>query len=223
MGLFDKFKKNEQQVATPQNSPEKSRIETKKEKAIQYVKSIVEGIGFDNTAEIIEDEKGIVVNFVNADIVGQKGELIDAIQYLVSTIVNRRESDFFRVSINCNGYRERRCEELENLTVNFCKTVVRTGVSAAMTAMNAYERRIVHSKISEIDGVYSKSTGEEPNRKIIIYPEKPKDRDSVTNRNGNNRRKNDRNDFQKSREYVPRNLKPLDIGTSFEKDLYKDK
>ncbi|GHU54079.1 hypothetical protein FACS1894132_08140 [Clostridia bacterium] len=236
MGFFDKFKRDNTVVETSEIVEKTEIVEViepqpmkadkkayKKEVAVSYVKAIILGMGLTAEMFVEDDDKGIIITISDEGVIGKNGDVIDAIQYLTSTIVNRRESSFFRISINSNGYREKREEVLGSLAKKICSNVVKTGVAATMLPMNAYERRIVHSQISEIQGVYSKSVGEEPNRKIVVYPVNKKAPRviHVPQRNNSNQKR----DFQKHepREYVPKPVKPLDIGTSFEKDFLKNR
>jgi spoIIIJ-associated protein len=234
MGFFDKFKKEttENTAPTPivkceprpvEQNPEKKL--SKKEISVNYIQSIVAGMGISPEMEIIDDEKGVTVIIKDDSIVGKNGEVIDAIQYLTSTIVNRREADFFRISVDAGNYRVQREEVLDELTKKISSNVIRTGTSAAMLPMNAYERRVIHSKIADIEGVYSKSVGIEPNRKVVIYPVNKKEQKPVKTHSQTRTNTNNRRDSQKRtpREYVPRPVRPLDIGSAFERDFLKKK
>ena len=82
-------------------------------------------------------------------------------------------------------YRERRRKTLEELAAKIAKNVLRSGRQMTLEPMNPYERRIIHSAIAEIDGVQSKSIGEEPYRKVVI---------SSPNARPQRRRRNDHDD-----------------------------
>ncbi len=103
-------------------------------------------------------------------VIGKRGETLDAVQYLVSLVANRQEGEYVRFTINAGNYREKREETLRALAQRMAKKVLKTGRPAALEPMNPYERRIIHAVVTEIEGVYSKSTGEEPNRKVVIKP-----------------------------------------------------
>ena len=72
--------------------------------------------------------------------------------------------------MNAGNYREKREETLKALAARMAKKALKTGRPVALEPMNPYERRIIHAVITDIEGVTSKSTGEEPNRKVIIKP-----------------------------------------------------
>ena len=126
---------------------------------------------------VYQNETGAILNIdsnSNGTIIGRRGETLDAIQYLCSIIANKGDKDYFRITIDCLGYRSKRKETLEQLAVKVAKSVLRTGRSQPLEPMNPYERRVIHSAISEIEGVSSRSVGEEPYRKIIISSNNPR-------------------------------------------------
>lgn len=190
-------------------------VETKIDIAVKYIKNILTEMGIENlsvTAEEIDNGAVIEINGDGfEDLLGKKGEILDSLQYLSSLVCNRVDREYFRISTDCNGFRERRKEQIEALARKISNTVKKTGRSSALEPMNPYERRIVHAAISEIEGVTSHSKGEEPYRKVIISSTTPRKYD---NRGGykKNRRRNNRN-----------RSKGFDITTSFEKDYKKPK
>lgn len=157
----------------------------------------------DNVICIEIDSKG------SGAVIGRRGETLDALQYLVSLVVNKFPGDYKRVSIDSCGYRAKREETLITLANKIGQKALRTGRSTTLEPMNPYERRIIHSTISKIEGVNSKSVGEEPYRKVVISSDHPKKNDGK--RNGG---------YKKRRGDGPRSL---DLKTSFEKDYKKPK
>jgi hypothetical protein len=127
--------------------------------------------------DIIGDKLGIVI--------GRRGETLDSLQYLAILSNNRRDEDgkqYKRISVDCNSYREKRRETLETLANRTANKVLKQGRRITLEPMNPYERRIIHSKVAEIGGVYSSSVGEEPFRKVVISANVPKPRDGRDNR-----------------------------------------
>lgn len=169
-------------------------------------------------------------------LIGRRGETLDALQYLTSMVANRGDKDYVRLTIDTCGYREKRKKALQDLAQRICKNVLRSGRSVVLEPMNPYDRRIIHSVVTEIDGVSSHSAGEEPNRKVIITNDsapayKRDERNARNYRSGGGRydrndrgrrdggRRNDRRDRRPSGE-GPRKL---DLSTSFEKDYKRPK
>lgn len=187
--------------------------------AKDYIRSILNAMDVEVTFTVYQNETGAVINIEsnnNGTIIGRRGETLDAIQYLCSIIANRGDNDYFRITIDCLGYRSKRKETLEQLAAKVAKSVFRTGRSQPLEPMNPYERRVIHSAISKIEGVSSRSVGEEPYRKIVISSNNP--------RNGGGRRRDNRRggdrDFKRNSRPRRDNYerKPVDLSTSFEKD-----
>lgn len=184
---------------------------TKAEIAQNYVKSVLDKMGINSDSTIEESENGAVITF-NGDnsgaVIGRHGETLDALQYLASMICNKGDKEYYRITLDSCGYRAKRKQALEELAAKISKSVIKSGRSTALEPMNPYERRIIHSAVSEIEGVSSRSVGEEPYRKVIIS--------STTKRN--DRPKKDYK--KKNKSFTPRSL---DLKTSFEKDYKKPK
>lgn len=192
--------------------------------AKDYITSILRAMGVEAEFTVYQNETGAVLNIDsnnNGTIIGRRGETLDAIQYLCSIIANKGDKEYFRITVDCFGYRSKRKDTLEQLAAKVAKSVLRTGRSQPLEPMNPYERRVIHSAISQIEGVSSRSVGEDPYRKIIISSNNP--------RKGGKRRSSDhgkhsgggRNNHRRSRE--PFEPRAIDLSTSFEKDYKKPK
>lgn len=214
----------QKEVPTPEEVLEKAKV------AQEYVASILEKMGIDTSSEIIQTENGAIIDFKGdgtGTIIGKRGETLDALQYLSAMICNKGEKGYFRITLDSCGYRAKRKVILEELAKKVSKNVLRTGRSQSLEPMNPYERRIIHSTISEIDGVTSRSIGEEPFRKVIISSTNPKKYSGGGNRKGgyNNRGKRGGNNKYRGNGGRKKNYQPrsLDLKTSFEKDYRKPK
>ena len=144
-------------------------------------------------------------------VIGRRGETLDALQYLTSLVANRNGETYFRVSLNSGEFRKNREETLKNLAKKKAQYVLKTHRSASFEPMNPYERRIIHSTITEIEGVHSKSVGSDPNRKVVIFPNE-KHGEARNNRgNRNNRGRRDNRDRKPSQrvDSKPREGAPL--------------
>lgn len=196
--------------------------------ARDYIISIFNAMGIDAAYIIYQNETGAVIDIQsdnNGTIIGRRGETLDSIQYLCSIIANKGDKDYFRITIDCLGYRKKRKETLEQLAAKVAKSVIRTGRSQQLEPMNPYERRVIHSAVSKIEGAESRSVGEEPYRKIIISSTNPRN-----NRNNGGRGRGPRRDDRRGRNGGRNNnrrenfeAKAIDLSTSFEKDYKKPK
>ncbi len=177
-----------------------SAIEPVENAATEYLKSILVGMGFTEvtvtareTAEDVYFEINCSEDYGN--IIGRRGETLDALQYLTRLFVNRANDNNKRVALNVGDYRARREETLRALAKRQAQRVLKYGRSSSLEPMNPYERRIIHTAIQEIEGVTSHSVGEGDRRRVVITPE------------GGDKRGNYRNDRRGNRErkapYVP--------------------
>lgn len=199
---------------------DESLINPKVKLARDYITSILRAMDVEAKFTVYQNETGAILNIdsnSNGTIIGRRGETLDAIQYLCSIIANKGDKDYFRITIDCLGYRSKRKETLEQLAVKVAKSVLRTGRSQPLEPMNPYERRVIHSAISEIEGVSSRSVGEEPYRKIIISSNNPrKKRDN--RRDGGRRNDRNRDNRRNDKGEITLERKSVNLSTSFEKD-----
>lgn len=114
--------------------------------------------------EIYVDINGEDVNYL----IGYRGENINALQTILSSIANKKSSAKIRVYLDVAGYREKRTKTLEDLAEKIARTVVRTRKAVTLEPMTAYERKIIHTKLQSHDKVKTFSKGEEPYRKVVI-------------------------------------------------------
>ena len=105
-----------------------------------------------------------------AYLVGKHGEVLNALQYLVNVVAHRRIGTDARATLDGNDYRKRREDVLTQMAANIAAQVKERGEEAVLDALPAFERRIVHKALQEIDGVQTYSEGEEPNRRVVIAP-----------------------------------------------------
>jgi len=105
-----------------------------------------------------------------AYLVGKHGEVLNALQYLVNVVAHRRIGTEARATLDGNDYRKRREDVLTQMASSIAAQVKDRGEEAVLDALPAFERRIVHKALQEIEGVVTYSEGEEPNRRVVIAP-----------------------------------------------------
>ncbi|MCI7690836.1 MAG: protein jag [Oscillospiraceae bacterium] len=146
--------------------------------AVEYLTAVLKALGLEKFTITPEKRGGNVVLDIKGEklgvVIGKRGETLDSLQYLTILASNRTEESFCRISLDCNGYRDKRRETLDALARKTSAKVIKQGRKIALEPMNPYERRIIHSCVAEIEGVSSRSTGSEPFRKVVIYADKPK-------------------------------------------------
>lgn len=102
--------------------------------------------------------------------IGRRGETLRSIQFLLNTIVHRVSSRWPQLVVDIGNYRQRRQESLESLARRIADQVRTTHRPVPLEPMHAYERRIVHMVLREDTSVYTESTGEGENRRIVVFP-----------------------------------------------------
>ncbi len=192
--------------------------------AVEYIKGVLDKMGIIAELSVSEIEGGSLINIEGEDvgaIIGRRGDTLDALQYLASMVCNRRDKEYYRICVDSCGYREKRKETLEELALKISRNVLKTGRTAALEPMNPYERRIIHAAVATVEGVSSRSVGEEPYRKVIISSDSKPERRPNNNRGDRN---GDRNNNRRGGGRGPRRdsyngtARSLDLSTSFEKD-----
>jgi spoIIIJ-associated protein len=140
----------------------------------ELVERIVDGIGVVGRIEVEEDEETLTLSCVGADLgmlIGRHGQTIDAIQYLANAVVYRRHPEERKeVVIDAAGYRARRRVSLEALAVRSAERALAQGEPVELEPMTAVERKVVHIRLKEFDGVETTSEGTEPNRFVVVRP-----------------------------------------------------
>jgi spoIIIJ-associated protein len=140
----------------------------------ELVQRVVDEIGVTARIEIDEDDETITVSCVGPDLgmlIGRHGQTIDAIQYLANAVVYRAHAeDRKEVVVDAAGYRARRRASLEALAVRSAERAVSRGEAVELEPMSAVERKVVHLRLKEFDGVETTSEGTEPNRFVVISP-----------------------------------------------------
>jgi spoIIIJ-associated protein len=138
------------------------------------VTRIVDGIGVSARIEIVEEDDVITASCAGPDLgmlIGRHGQTIDAVQYLANAVMWRRHpEDRKEVVVDAAGYRERRRATLESLALRSAERALADGESVELEPMTAVERKLVHLRLKEFDGVETTSEGTEPNRFVIVRP-----------------------------------------------------
>lgn len=125
-----------------------------------------------------EPEETITLHVEGADeeamslLIGRRGETLRSLQFMVNLLVSRKVQKWPQVVVDVGNYRQRRQESLEGLARRMAERVRQTGRPLMLEPMGAYERRIVHLALRSDSTVYTESTGEGDNRKIVIFPAK---------------------------------------------------
>jgi spoIIIJ-associated protein len=135
---------------------------------------IMDAVGVEGRADVRENDDAITVTYSGADVallIGRHGQMIDAVQYLMNAISHRTYGvERKEVVVDAAGYRERRRATLESLAVRVAREAIDTGRRVELEPMTAVERKVVHLRLKEFEGVETASEGTEPNRYVVVLP-----------------------------------------------------
>ena len=157
-------------VKKERKEPSQNDVDKCKESISKFLDSFCKAYG-DITYDIEQNDKDLKViinDEENTKLIGYRGEVINSIQNLVSTIGNKDTDLRVRVSVDIQGYRTKREKTLKELAEKLEKTVKRTGKKIVLEPMPAYERKILHTSLQSSKVVTTYSIGEEPHRKLVI-------------------------------------------------------
>lgn len=150
--------------------------------ALDFLAKIIGHMGINAKPKVVgEDEGEIKIDIIGENLgilIGYHGEILDSLQYLTFLAVNKGEegdeekkAGVVRILIDVENYRKKREETLRSLAKKMAERVLKYSRSVTLEPMSAYERRIIHSTIQEIDGVTTYSIGQDNDRKIVISKE----------------------------------------------------
>lgn len=137
----------------------------------KFLQELKENLPEGTEYKIENTEKSINVNLYSKDLgflIGYRGETLYAMQNILSSIASKGIQNKVRVILDIEGYKERREKTLEELAEKVAKTVIRTKKPVKLEPMQAYERKIIHTKLQENPKIETNSVGEEPHRRIVI-------------------------------------------------------
>jgi spoIIIJ-associated protein len=145
-------------------------------KPVKMVEDILSMIGIEAMVEMREREDSLVVDVWGDDVailIGKGGATLDALQYIVNISCRRNGEVQKKIIVDAEGYRKRRKAKLEKQAEQTANDVISRGKSIEMQPMSASERKIVHMALRSMDSVWTESTGDDPNRRVVVHPGKP--------------------------------------------------
>jgi spoIIIJ-associated protein len=154
------------------DEPSVADLELEGEMAADYVEGLLDVADLDGDIDMDVEGDRAVVSVVGAtldELVGEHGEVLDALQELTRLAVHRQTGGRTRLMLDIGGYRARRRADLSELGASAAEEVKRTGEAKALGAMNAFERKVVHDAVAAA-GMRSESEGIDPNRRVVILP-----------------------------------------------------
>ena len=152
--------------------PSVADLENESEIAADYIEGLLDVADLDGDIDMDVEGDRAVVSVVGAtlsELVGPRGEVLEALQELTRLAVHRQTGARTRIMLDVGGYRKRRKEELTETGRAAADEVKRTGVAKKLSAMNPFERKVVHDAVAAA-GLRSESEGEEPDRRVVVLP-----------------------------------------------------
>ena len=142
---------------------------------VTFVEELLKILEFGATVTETNDDKGVCLNIQGEKmglLIGRRGETIDALQYITNLAVNKGDGDRQKILIDTENYRNKREETLTELAKKVAAKVIKYRKSTTLEAMPPNERRIIHAALNGYPGIVTFSTGSEPNRKVIVTPDR---------------------------------------------------
>ena len=159
-------KKEKKEIILSSEEQEKAKNNVEK-----FLKEFFEKVQNDAEYSVEAVDTGLNVDINNPNLgflIGYRGETLYAFQNILTAVASKGIENRVRVILNIEGYKEKRQKALEELAEKIEKTVIKTKKSVTLEPMQAYERKIIHTKLQNSDKVETRSIGEEPRRKIVV-------------------------------------------------------
>ena len=163
---------DEDEEAPEEPSRDAADLEQESEIAADYVEGLLDVADLDGDIDMDVEGDRALVSVVGAtlqELVGPRGEVLEALQELTRLAVHRQTGARTRIMLDVGGYRARRRMELTALGRDAAEDVSRTGVARRLDPMTPFERKIIHDAVAAA-GLRSESEGEEPNRRVVVLP-----------------------------------------------------
>ena len=179
-----------------------SKKANEKENTLQFVQGIIDMMELGAVAELKEEGENTIITLTSSDsssVIGYRGEVLDAIQTLAGACLNIGKKEYKKVVVDCENYRDKREDTLVKLAHKLEEKATEMRREVILEPMSPYERRIIHTALSESQTVKTKSDGKEPNRYVVIVPN-DKDEFAKPYNAGRNGKKNDGHGKRNSRD-----------------------
>jgi len=139
----------------------------------KFIKNVTKLMGIEANLEVKPREDSVSITLYsdnNNILIGKGGRTIDALSMIAKQYIHNEIGTNFRFILDVGEYKAKQQKNIEYLAKKIAREVAKTKIEAKLDPMNSYERRLVHSILSDNDKVYTESIGEEPNRAVVIKP-----------------------------------------------------
>lgn len=146
-------------------------------RAASFIDGLLAIMGIKAVSEVVSESENITIDIKtssSARVIGKRGDVLDAVQCIAGAVANIGRENYKKVVVDCENYRAQREKTLRELAQKLAKTAVETGRKMILEPMSPYERRIIHSALSDNTEVKTASEGREPARYIVVIPNNAK-------------------------------------------------
>lgn len=175
----NKQKEKEEDIKEEKTEKQEYNKEERINKVIEigkeFLKNLTQKMGMEVEISTVSSEIGVNFNVTGeqvSNLIGRRGEALNAIQEILSNVVKNAGIREIKVFFDVENYKNRREMSLINLAERMAKKALKIEKPIKLERMSAYERKIIHTHLQNIEGVTTKSEGEEPHRHLIIIPTK---------------------------------------------------
>ena len=139
----------------------------------ELIKGIITDMGLTVNMEVKKRDETLNITIYsdnNAVLIGKNAKTLDALNTIVRQSINKEIGENYKFILDIGEYKQKREWNLEKMAKQIAREVAKTRVEVKLDPMNSYERRIIHNTLTNNKKVYTESTGEEPNRFVVIRP-----------------------------------------------------
>lgn len=175
----EKRSEKKEEVPCAECAQEGEEVHDEKSEQIRsFLHGLMEHLDSNAKAEVYLSEEGhykvYLVGEKLGQLIGRRGETLDAIQQLTNYAINHGADRRVRIHVDAENYRAKREQTLQALANKVAGKVVRLRRNVTLEPMNAYERHVIHTALQEVPGVTTYSTGIDPNRRVIVAYDRDK-------------------------------------------------
>lgn len=158
--------------------PDLEPTDDRQRQALDFLKTVVQEMEMECTVHLRRAREGNSVDEINLEIagrdagriIGKKGQVLTALQFVTHRVINRPGLDRRHVSVDAEGYKSRRDDSLASMARRLGKQAVEQGKIITFEPMNPRDRRVVHLALAGFEGVITRSDGEGDDRRVQIIP-----------------------------------------------------
>jgi spoIIIJ-associated protein len=161
----------EETLDETESTPQLSDLELEGDIAADYIEGLLDIADLDGDIDMDVEGDRAIVSVVGAtldELVGDDGEVLEALQELTRLAVHQKTGERSRLMLDIARWRRRRRDELAALGDKVARRVLETGDPEELSPMTPFERKIVHDAVAAVDGVHSESEGVEPSRRVVV-------------------------------------------------------